>query len=332
MAAAVDHTKEVKGWWNKVCIIQKRLEGKLAIVTGANSGIGAATTAELARRGCKVIMACRNMERAEAAKKEIVTKYGSSNPECVKIDVADDSVIPSLSAVTGDQLIIEQLDLSSLQSVRDFAKRINSTYPKLDFLINNAGATHGQYETTVDGFESTLGTNHLGPFLLTELLLPLLKNAAPSRIIIVSSMGHLMGKLHKPDLQIPKDHYSALSAYNQSKLCNAMHACELSKRLEGSGVVAVSLHPGVVNTRLLDTDNSFTAKVSYALFRPVMVDAWHGAQTTMYTVLTEHLKPGAYYSNCAEASPKGVVHDKSELEWLWNKSCELVGLDANTSI
>ncbi|CAL8073006.1 unnamed protein product [Calicophoron daubneyi] len=204
-------------------------------------------------------MACRNVERAEAAKKEIVTKYGSSNPECVKIDVADDSVIPSLSAVTEDQLIIEQLDLSSLQSVRDFAKRINSTYHKLDFLINNAGATHGQYETTVDGFESTLGTNHLGPFLLTELLLPLLKNAAPSRIIMVSSKGHLMGQLNKPDLQIPKEQYGLVSAYNQSKLCNAMHACELSKRLEGSGVVAVSLHPGVVNTRILDTDNSFTA-------------------------------------------------------------------------
>ncbi|CAL8073014.1 unnamed protein product [Calicophoron daubneyi] len=141
----------------------------------------------------------------------------------------------------------------------------------------------------------------------------------------------MMGQLHKPDMQIPKDQYGMMSAYNQSKLCNAMHACELSKRLEGSGVVVVSLHPGVVRTRIFDKNTSLFSKVASTLLRPAMIDAWHGAQTTMYTVLTEHLKPGAYYSNCAEASPKGVVHDKCELEWLWNKSCELVGLDVSTS-
>ncbi|KAA3670786.1 retinol dehydrogenase 12 [Paragonimus westermani] len=249
---------EVKGWWRKSCIAPGRLEGKVAVVTGANTGIGLVTAAELARRGCTVIMACRNMERAEAAKKQLLDKYGQSNPKSTTSDVADASITKYLSPVTSEQLVIESLDLDWLKSVREFAARITPKYPKINYLINNAGLALANYETTKDGFEKTIGVNYLGPFLLTELLLPNLKNAAPnSRIVIVSSMVHYWGSLRKPDLHIPKAEYDLSLAYYQSKLANVMHARELSRRLQGTGVIAVSLHPGIINSEFFRQHTSF---------------------------------------------------------------------------
>ncbi|KAF6771483.1 hypothetical protein AHF37_10263 [Paragonimus kellicotti] len=196
---------QVKGWIHKSCIIVERLDGKLALVTGANSGIGLSIVAELARRGCRVIMACRNLDRGRAAKELILSQYGSSKPDSVKVDVADICVIPSLTTVESDLLILEKLDLASLDSVKDFANRVSKNFTKLDFLINNAGLIAKEYATTVDGFEMTMGTNYLGPFLLTSLLLPLLERGAPSRVINVSSVGHYYGQLCKPDLQPQKE-------------------------------------------------------------------------------------------------------------------------------
>ncbi|KAF8562743.1 hypothetical protein P879_10969 [Paragonimus westermani] len=242
---------QVKGWIHKSCTIVKRLDGKLALVTGANTGIGLSIVAELARRGCQVIMACRNLDRGRAAKEMILSQYGSSKPDSVKVDVADICVIPSLTPVDSDLLVLEKLDLASLDSVKDFANRILNKFTKLDFLVNNAGLIAKEYATTVDGFELTMGTNHLGPFLLTRLLLPLLERGAPSRVINVSSMGHYYGGLCKPDLQLRKEAYSSARAYCHSKLANVMHAIELNERMKGTGVMAVSLHPGTVHTELL---------------------------------------------------------------------------------
>ncbi|KAA3676202.1 retinol dehydrogenase 12 [Paragonimus westermani] len=242
---------QVKGWIHKSCTIVERLDGKLALITGANTGIGLSTVAELARRGCQVIMACRNLDRGRAAKEVILSQYGSSKPDSVKVDVADICVIPSLTTVDSDLLILEKLDLASLDSVKDFANRILNKFTKLDFLVNNAGVIAKEYATTVDGFELTMGTNHLGPFLLTSLLLPLLERGAPSRVINVSSMGHYYGGLCKPDLQLRKEAYSSARAYCHSKLANVMHAIELNERMKGTMVMAVSLHPGTVQTELL---------------------------------------------------------------------------------
>ncbi|CAH8590312.1 unnamed protein product [Dicrocoelium dendriticum] len=241
---------EVKGWIRKKCIISKRLDDKVAVITGANSGIGKVVTTEMARRGCTVVMGCRSMERAATTKNAILTDYGDSNPNSTKINVADDVVASSLSPIRPEQLILEQLDLASLKSVREFAERVASAYPKVDFLINNAGLILAHYEQTDDGFEKTIGVNHLGHFLLTDLLLGNIKRAAPSRIIIVSSTFHYQGKLCRPDLQMKKDEYNGQTAYKHSKLMNVMHGLELSDRLEGTGVTVLSVHPGHIRTEI----------------------------------------------------------------------------------
>ncbi|KAF5396046.1 Retinol dehydrogenase 14 [Paragonimus heterotremus] len=350
---------QLKGWIHKSCTIVERLDGKLALVTGANCGIGLSIVAELARRGCRVIMACRNLERGRAAKELILSQYGSSRPDSVKVAVADVCVIPSLTTVESDLLILEKLDLASLDSVKDFANRVSENFSKLDFLINNAGVIAKDYATTVDGFEMTMGTNYLGPFLLTRLLLPLLERGAPSRVINVSSMGHYYGKICKPDLQLQKESYSSPRAYCHSKLTNVMHAIELNERMKGTGVMAVSLHPGTVQTELLrdmqdwkhvslllfnqftgyvvvvtgSNSNNLTVQTSLdsktilkAVLFPFLVNPWQGAQTVIYTVLTENLVPGGYYSNCKVAQPNRLVHDEVERRWFWKKSCELVGI------
>ncbi|VDP66672.1 unnamed protein product [Echinostoma caproni] len=282
-----------------------KLEGKVAVVTGANTGIGFCTVGELARRGATVVMACRNIERAKAAKQLLLSRYGTTNAEWMKIDVADPSVEASLTPIEDHQLIPEKLDLASLQSVRQFAHRILKAYSSIHLLINNAGQILSTYSRTKDGFEMTLGVNHLGHFLLTELMLPALKAAAPSRIIIVSSIAHKWGQLYKPDLQMTDQNYGYLRAYSSSKLINVMHAIELSKRLEGTNV---------------------TVLWHLRFLRPLSISAWEGTQTTLYTVLVEHPKPGGYYSNCALTSPKAIAHNEQERKFAWDRSCELVGL------
>ncbi|THD24936.1 Retinol dehydrogenase 12 [Fasciola hepatica] len=317
---------DTKGLITKRCVISKRLDGKTAIVTGANTGIGFHTAGELARRGAVVIMACRNNDRAEAAKAKLLSLYGEGNADWMKTNVADPCVLESLQPIRGDQLIVENLDLASLESVRLFAAKVTRTHPKIDFLINNAGLLLDKYSTTKDGFEQTVGVNHLGHFFLTELLLPTLKATAPSRIIIVSSLAHYYGHLYKPDLQMTEANYNQISAYNSSKLANAMHAVELSKRLEGTNVTVVFLHPGVVETELQRDINSISVGLLAAMFRPFAINAWDGAQTTLYTVLMDNPTPGGYYSNCALKTPNKLVNNEPERKWFWEKSCELVGI------
>ncbi|KAF5396749.1 Short-chain dehydrogenase [Paragonimus heterotremus] len=225
------------------------------------------------------------------------------------------------------QLVLESLDLDSLKSVREFAARITPKYPKINYLINNAGLALANYETTKDGFERTIGVNHLGPFLLTELLLPNVKNAAPnSRIINVSSMVHSWGSLHKPDLHIPKAEYDLGAAYYQSKLANVMHARELSRRLQGTGVIVVSLHPGIINSEFFRQHTSFRYRMIHTFLKPTLISPWLGAQTTIYTVLSENVVSGQYYDNCAPKNAATLALDDAECQWLWNKSCELVGI------
>ncbi|CAH8596002.1 unnamed protein product [Schistosoma turkestanicum] len=318
---------ETNGIFHKACSISKRLDGKLVIVTGSNTGIGLATAGELARRGAQVIMACRNLRKAEDAKKRLLERYGVDNPQSVNIDVACREVIPSLSPINSDQLIIEQLDLASLQSIKDFASRIINTYAQLHFLINNAGLAVSKYEKTVDGFEMTMGVNHFGHFLLTELLLPLIKRSTPARIINVSSRVHVRGCLIKPDLQIQPKEYSELNAYCNSKLANVMHAVELSERLHDSGVIAVSLHPGVVKTEFYRDVNGFALKYLVKLVKPLFIGPWQGAQTTIYTILSDNIIPGGYYSNCTLKEPLAIVKNKDERKWLWDKTCELLRIE-----
>ncbi|CAH8645714.1 unnamed protein product [Schistosoma mattheei] len=321
--------KETVGSRRKLCIINKRLDGKIAIVTGCNTGIGLYTASELARRGATIIMACRNIERANKAKTRLLEMYGNNNRKSEQIDVACSQVKSSLKPIESDQLIIEQLDLASLTSIREFVDRIKSKYNKIDFLINNAGLILQNYTTTEDGFEMTMGVNYFGPFLLTELLLPLLKNAAPSRIINVSSALHKDGCILKPDLQYSKENYNAMKAYSVSKLANVIHTIELNERLKDSGVVAVSLHPGTVKTEVLRDLRKFPMNIVQPLIRPFFTTPWKGAQTTLYTVLTDNLAPGGYYSNCTLKKPSKSVQNGEDRKWFWNKTCELLNIQCN---
>ncbi|CAH8595985.1 unnamed protein product [Schistosoma turkestanicum] len=318
---------ETTGTCYKSCSISKRLDGKLAIVTGSNCGIGLTTAGELARRGAQVIMACRDVQKAEDAKKSLLQSYGIENPQSVNIDIACKEVISSLSPISSDQLIIEQLDLSSQQSIKDFARRIIVTYPQLHYLVNNAGLTVSKYEKTVDGFELTMGVNHFGTFLLTELLLPLIKRSTPARIINLSSGAHYRGHLIKPDLQLQNNEFSQWSAYCNSKLANVMHAAELSERYHDKGIIAVSVHPGVVKTNIDRDINNFLFKCFVKLIKPLFIGPWQGAQTTMYTILSDNIIPGGYYSNCALKEPLAIVKNKDERKWLWDKTCELLRIE-----
>jgi retinol dehydrogenase 13 len=196
------------------------IAGKVAIITGANSGIGKETAVDLAKRGGKVYIACRDIKRGEDALKEIKERSNSDNVHFL------------------------QLDLASLDSVREFSRKFHEVEDQLHILVNNAGIMACPKGKTKDGFELQLGTNHLGHFLLTNLLLDLLKSSAPSRIVVVSSVLHILGRIKKDDLMSEK-FYQRWLVYGKSKLANILFTHELAKRLQGSGVTANSLHPGL---------------------------------------------------------------------------------------
>jgi len=206
------------------------LSGKIVLITGANTGIGKETALEIVSRGATVILGCRNLMAAREAMIDIGKQFPNA------------------------KMIAMELDLSSLKSVREFAKTFKSKYDKLDILINNAGvykASAEKRETTEDGFEIHMGVNHLGHFLLTQLLLEPLKKAAPSRIVTVSSMVHLSEKLDLDDLMSEKRKFKNSTPnplYCNSKFANVLFTHELAKRLENTGVKTYVLCPGIVRT------------------------------------------------------------------------------------
>lgn len=199
-----------------------KIEGSVAIITGANAGIGKETAIDLARRGGKVYIACRDIKRGEDALKEIMKKSGSNNVHFL------------------------QLDLASMDSIKEFSKKFHELEPKLHILVNNAGVMACPKSSTSDGFEMHIGTNHLGHFLLTSLLLDRLKESAPSRVVNVASLFYIVGKIRKGDL-FGEKFYFRWFAYASSKLANILFTKELARRLEGTSVTANCLHPGQMN-------------------------------------------------------------------------------------
>lgn len=196
-----------------------RIDGKVVIITGANSGIGKETAIDLAKRGGKIYIACRDKKRGEDAMKEIKEKSES------------------------DEIYFLKLDLASIDSIKNFSEEFLNLETNLHILINNAGVMACPRSFTKDGFEMHFGTNHLGHFLLTNLLLDILKASAPSRVVVVSSLFHIVGKIRKNDL-FGEKFYFRWFAYASSKLANILFTRELAKRLAGTGVTANCLHPG----------------------------------------------------------------------------------------
>jgi len=217
------------------------LNGKISIVTGANSGLGKETSRVLAKHNATVIMACRSLERANEAKKEIVTDLKASNPNFDE-----------------NKLKVMILDLSSLKSVKEFAINFTKEYNQLDYLIANAGLVSATYETTTDGYELQFGSNHLGHFYLTLLLTNVLKQSKPSRIVVLTS--EFLGQAPNGFVDVIKDYIeksngpakqhnnTGMENYSISKACNMLFAREYNRRYQSQGITCVSLHPGVILT------------------------------------------------------------------------------------
>ncbi|XP_018575642.1 retinol dehydrogenase 13-like [Anoplophora glabripennis] len=271
---------------------------KVIIVTGANTGIGKEITWELARRGAKVYMACRDMKRCEKAREEIVLDTKNKYVYCRKCDLA------------------------SLQSVRDFIKIFKSEQKRLDVLINNAGVMNTPNTKTKDGFEMQLGVNHMGHFLLTNLLLDLLKESTPSRIINVSSVAHKRGKINKDDLNSDKN-YNASDAYAQSKLANVLFTKELANKLQGTGVTVNSVHPGLVDTEIIRHMSFYSSWMATVLVKPFVwpfiKNPKQGAQTIIYLALDESIEKvtGKYFCDYEEVDVSEEAKDENISKWLW---------------
>lgn len=286
-------------------------KGKIAIVTGANIGLGYETTIGLAKKEVKVIMACRNMDKAEAAKSEVLKQVPSADLEIIK------------------------LDLNSLQSVRDFVKAYTAKYDKLDLLIENAGIMIPPFSKTEDGFESQMGVNYFGHFLLTNLLFPTLKNTKDARIVTLSSNAHKAGKIDFENLNAEKS-YSKMGAYSQSKLACLMFAYELQRRIKASGInlIAVSAHPGVSMTNL----GQFIPKIALFLLKPLEPIFTHSVANaslpTLYAALGDDVEGGDYFGPTGYKEMKGKPgrvtsmpqsHDKEVAKKLWEESEKLTG-------
>ncbi|XP_038621873.1 retinol dehydrogenase 12-like [Tachyglossus aculeatus] len=284
-----------------VCRSTARLHGKVVVITGANTGIGKETAKDLARRGARVIIACRDVLKGESAASEI--RAGTGN----------------------QQVLVRRLDLADTKSIRAFADRFLAEEKQLHILINNAGVMMCPYSKTADGFEMHLGVNHLGHFLLTHLLLGRLKESAPARVVNVSSLAHILGKIRFHDLQGEK-RYSGNLAYCHSKLANILFTRELARRLQGTGVTTYALHPGLVHSELVR--HSLLMCLVWRLFSFFVKSSQEGAQTSLHCAVAEDLESlsGKYFSDCKRAPVSARGRNDATARRLWEVSCELLGI------
>ena len=286
--------------WNLLDIMVD-MTGKTCIVTGGNSGIGKATALGLARMGATVVIVSRGEEKGEAALADIIAKSGNRSIELMLAD------------------------MSSQDSVRTLAGDFKARHERLHLLVNNAGVYLTRRNTTVDGLESTFATNHLGPFLLTSLLLDLLEASAPSRIVNVSSDAHNGAKIDFEDLQGQKK-FSGWHAYGQSKLAMILFTHELAKKLDGKGVTVNSAHPGVVRTNFANNNGLVT--FGFRLMRPFFISPKTAAKRILYVATSPDLEgvTGKYFNKMREARSSQESYDDNSAKRLWQMSEQLTKL------
>ena len=290
--------------------------GRVAVVTGANSGIGFHAAARLAEAGAHVILACRNPDKAADAVARVKKRAPDAEVEVVA------------------------LDLSSLASVRDAAQAIRDRHLKIDLLVNNAGVMAIPRSETEDGFETQIGTNHLGHFALTGLLLDLVRAAPASRVVTVSSSAHKTGKIDFDDLHGTKG-YRKWGAYGQSKLANLLFAYELQRRLTAAGAetISVAAHPGWAATNLQTSGRGITGGpmllMSNLANKVIAQSDEMGALPTLYAATSADVEPGGYYGPGGfqelKGLPKAVTstsrsRDEADAARLWSLSEELTGV------
>jgi NAD(P)-dependent dehydrogenase (short-subunit alcohol dehydrogenase family) len=269
---------------------------KRVIISGASSGIGKQTAIELAKRGAHVVMVCRSRERGEAAREDIRAASGSETIDLMLCDMA------------------------GLGSIRAFADEYHAKYDRLDVLVNNAGAMFGKRELTADGYEMTFAVNHLAYFLVTNLLLDVLRASAPARIVSVASAGHRMGWLDFDNLQGEKM-YQRYVAYGTSKLCNIMFTYELARRLEGTGVTANCLHPGAVGSNFGAGSGALFESIM-KLGKPLLMSSEDGARTSIYLASSPDVDgvTGKYFTKCKPVRSSRKSYDRAAQARLWELS------------
>lgn len=294
-------------------MINQDLSNKTVIITGASSGIGLEAAKALANRGAQVIIAVRNSQKGMLAKELILQENSSASVEVMELNLAD------------------------LSSVRSFAKAIIDGYDRLDILINNAGVMVPPYQLTMDGFELQFGTNHLGHFALTGLLLPLLKKTVDSRIVTLSSLAHRRAHIHFNNLDGSKG-YKAMEFYGQSKLANLLFAKELDNRLKEHGLSTISLacHPGISSTNLFKIGKKDPSKMMRSLMNVLFQPAEKGALPTIYAATDKSLKGGEYIGpdgrgnrkgNPALETPAAGIYNLDTMKRLWDVSEKLTGVE-----
>lgn len=278
---------------NGKCYADNVMRGKVVIVTGANSGIGYATALDLARRGAEVIIGCRDDKKGQEAAESIIRATKNKRVKYI------------------------YLDLSSFKSIRTFVDEFKKMEAKLDVLINNAGASGMGTKRTEDGIIRDMQVNHFGPFLLTVLLTPMLVKSAPSRVIVVSSMLHKFGTLEGIN---EEGRHGWFQTYCNSKLCNVLFSNELARRLEGTGVVVNSLHPGQVNTSLYRS--TFVDKIRSLVLYTFFKSPEEGAQTSLYLAISDECDQvtGKYFADCDESSMSWKAEDRGLAAELWYMS------------
>ena len=284
------------------------LLGKTILITGATNGIGLEAAAVLAGRGARIVMVGRDPKRTEAAVADVKSRSGSGEVSHLLCD------------------------FSSQASIRALAQDVLGQLDRLDVLVNNAGGVNKSRRLTVDGIETTFAVNHLGYFLLTNLLLDLLKRSAPARVVTVASIGHRRGTLDVSDLGFERGGYAIMRAYTRSKLANVLFANELARRLAGTGVTSNSLHPGSVATNIWSGAPLWAKPLIAILYRPFFISAKEGGETIVQLAASPDLEgvTGKYFEKKVAVEPAPLARDETLAKRLWEVSAEMVGLAKET--
>jgi NAD(P)-dependent dehydrogenase (short-subunit alcohol dehydrogenase family) len=284
------------------------MSGQTVLVTGATSGLGLEASVKLAGMGAEVVLVARDRARGEAAVADVQKRSGSRT------------------------VSVMYCDFASLTQIRALATEVSAKHSTLHVLVNNAGSVSATRVLTEDGIERTFAVNHLGVFLLTNLLLDILMRSAPARVVTVASAAHRQGTLPFDDLQFEHGGYGTNRAYARSKLANVLFTVELARRLAGTGVTANCLHPGVVATNIWSHAPWYTQPL-IAVGKLFMTSAEQGAETIVYLAASPEVQglTGGYYERNRIVPPSRLAQDEALARRLWERSAALVGLPTSLS-
>ena len=280
------------------------MKGKTVVITGGNAGIGKATAIALAKKGAEIVITSRSEDKAKSAIVEIKSASGS------------------------DSVSYVLMDLSSQASVRKAAEELKTKCPKIDVLINNAGCYVSDFQLNADGIEMQFGTNHIGHFLLTNLILDKVKSAGKARIINLASVAHSSTRVLKlDDINYEKEAYGGWKSYSRSKFCNILFTKELAKQLAGTGITVNAVHPGGVRTEIAEKDANWYTKLGWNVMKPFFISVEKGAATSIHLASSPEVEgvTGHYWTKSKQVWSNKPSQDEANWQALWKKSEELVG-------